>query len=754
MQNVYDVNPFLKEEIDKIASELNYQFDKKISYSNRYLSLRANIMRKINKSTEDYFGKSLNEFNEGDIVGSVHRNSDITKYKILDITPFEVKIISLSHAFPKAEYQRTKELGEHWELIEPKKSLQEVFKILKEKTPLMPENKNKEIGQNPIKFNIGDIIESIYNKQKYKVIDPDKKGIAKLLNLESNVVQDFNSTSNPHFKLVKKSSGFPTMQYVESPATQDIRVLNKIVAEYIYAKTDEEKLFKKTLIKDQIDTLKKYLSKKEIQDVKKWEGAINGAISSAMSVLNSNVLKPKTETMFKQNIATKPEKLSFDYLLSSNSGDRKSPTQSAGQLRSLYANKPKYEKELFSTLFKGNDNNWYKLGKDKNNTWRWEKADEQSKEESPAKKVFSNEAFDIDKKISIVKEKGKPLSQFKNGEKVFWANVTQDGNFKSYVEGTVFNKGNEYGIKRFPQNPEAKKYPVANFNSTTRVVLKPENDPIYTGTTSFPKSDKKQKENIEIPPNWNKEAYLKIQMQKKSPAKDLIDHYHSYNLFYENRKDNKLPVEDIVDKILKAKAELLHFLTKDEFKKNKVWSDDINNILKKHENQVSKIEKKLSDKQIVSKVSKETKIDNYLKKLLEEPISMRDFAKSLIAVDVIRGYDISSIKSGSAGRVNDTGWVSVGGYVNGKNITSNKILVEKFKGKTVQEIFSLQELYNEIKKETSDLPETTVKKEKPTNTKKNIEDALTGAKAYLKYAKDTEKSDIKAYIRGLEILLK
>jgi hypothetical protein len=345
-------------------------------------------------------------------------------------------------------------------------------------------------------------------------------------------------------------------------------------------------------------------------------------------------------------------------LLSSNSGDRKSPTQSAGQLRSLYANKPKYEKELFSTLFKGNDNNWYKLGKDKNNTWRWEKADEQSKEESPAKKVFSNEAFDIDKKISIVKEKGKPLSQFKNGEKVFWANVTQDGNFKSYVEGTVFNKGNEYGIKRFPQNPEAKKYPVANFNSTTRVVLKPENDPIYTGTTSFPKSDKKQKEKIEIP------------------------------------------------------------------------------------------------KSKVSDVSEETKINNYLKKLLEEPISMRNFAKSLIAVDVIRGYSISMIKSGSAGRVNDTGWVSVGGYVNGKNITSNKILVHKFKGKTVQEIFSLQELYNEIKKETSDLPETTVKKEKPTNTKKNIEDALTGAKAYLKYAKDTEKSDIKAYIRGLEILLK
>jgi hypothetical protein len=491
------------------------------------------------------------------------------------------------------------------------------------------------------------------------------------------------------------------MKYVESPATQDIKVLNNVVAEYIYAKTDEEKLFKKTLIKDQIDTLKKYLSKKEIQDVKKWEGAINGAISSAMSVLNSNVLKPKTETMFKQNIATKPEKLSFDYLLSSNSGDRKSPTQSAGQLRSLYANKPKYEKELFSTLFKGNDNNWYKLGRDKNNTWRWEKADEQSKEESPAKKVFSNEAFDIDKKISIVKEKGKPLSQFKNGEKVFWANTTQDGNFKSYVEGTVFNKGNEYGIKRFPQNPEAKKYPVANFNSTTRVVIKPENDPIYTGTTSFPKSDKKQElENLK---------YLK-------KGDQIIVDMGSGKEVVEVMTQFKTP-SDVQFISLKRKSGAPYTVTPRKLNSIITSFKDEKTIKQKEEIEIPKSK--------VSNVSKETKIKNYLKKLLEEPISMRDFAKSLIAVDVIRGYSISMIKSGSAGKSNDTGWVSVGGYVNGKNITSNKILVEKFKGKTVQEIFSLQELYNEIKNETSDLLKAPKTKDQPSNTNKDLNEIQT-----------------------------
>ena len=87
--------------------------------------------------------------------------------------------------------------------------------------------------------------------------------------------------------------------------------------------------------------------------------------------------------------------------------------------------------------------------------------------------------IDIENKILIVAEKGKPLSKYKNGDKVFFADYSADKNWKLYVEGEVFIKDNEYSIKRFPQNITFKKYPLATFNSNTKVALKPNNEPIY-----------------------------------------------------------------------------------------------------------------------------------------------------------------------------------------------------------------------------------------------------------------------------------
>ena len=91
--------------------------------------------------------------------------------------------------------------------------------------------------------------------------------------------------------------------------------------------------------------------------------------------------------------------------------------------------------------------------------------------------------INIDNKILIVEEKGKPLSTYKNGDKVFWANLSFDKNWKQYVEGEVFIKNDEYSIKRFSQNPNFKKYPLATFNSNTKVALKPQNEPIYADKT-------------------------------------------------------------------------------------------------------------------------------------------------------------------------------------------------------------------------------------------------------------------------------
>jgi hypothetical protein len=108
-------------------------------------------------------------------------------------------------------------------------------------------------------------------------------------------------------------------------------------------------------------------------------------------------------------------------------------------------------------------------------------------EEKVTTEVTSDNSYiddiNIDNKILIVEEKGKPLSTYKNGDKVFWANLSFDKNWKQYVEGEVFIKDDEYSIKRFPQNPNFKKYPLSTFNSNTKVVLKPNNEPNYSDKT-------------------------------------------------------------------------------------------------------------------------------------------------------------------------------------------------------------------------------------------------------------------------------
>ena len=52
---------------------------------------------------------------------------------------------------------------------------------------------------NPIEFKHKDIIESVYSNKLYKVIEPDKKGMAILLNIETGLKENWNSCNNPHF---------------------------------------------------------------------------------------------------------------------------------------------------------------------------------------------------------------------------------------------------------------------------------------------------------------------------------------------------------------------------------------------------------------------------------------------------------------------------------------------------------------------------------------------------------------------------
>jgi len=74
-------------------------------------------------------------------------------------------------------------------------------------------------------------------------------------------------------------------------------------------------------------------------------------------------------------------------------------------------------------------------------------------------------------------------------------------------------------------------------------------------------------------------------------------------------------------------------------------------------------------------------------------------AKHLIEQYVIRGDSVESLKAGQMGACSPNSyWVSIGGYLNGKRYSTDKIIVERdMKGVEVERVFDLRKIYNEIK---------------------------------------------------------
>jgi hypothetical protein len=74
-------------------------------------------------------------------------------------------------------------------------------------------------------------------------------------------------------------------------------------------------------------------------------------------------------------IETYPSKLNNKYsFFEANDGSRKSPTQSAGDLKRAVINMPGNElTEILNTKFRGNDKNWYEINVGKGGTWTWKK---------------------------------------------------------------------------------------------------------------------------------------------------------------------------------------------------------------------------------------------------------------------------------------------------------------------------------------------------------------------------------------------
>ena len=115
------------------------------------------------------------------------------------------------------------------------------------------------------------------------------------------------------------------------------------------------------------------------------KGILRPVIKSAFNefdykrIYYSDIFRTDIERAFKdETLETdfltwpKPE-IADIYRIEKNKGDRKSPTQSAGELKDLYNRSTVDQTALFATYFRGNDGNWYRLYEDKNGTWRWSK---------------------------------------------------------------------------------------------------------------------------------------------------------------------------------------------------------------------------------------------------------------------------------------------------------------------------------------------------------------------------------------------
>ena len=81
----------------------------------------------------------------------------------------------------------------------------------------------------------------------------------------------------------------------------------------------------------------------------------------------------------------------------------------------------------------------------------------------------------------------------------------------------------------------------------------------------------------------------------------------------------------------------------------------------------------------------------------------REAAKDLIRSYVERGDTVDQLARGRTGSYSDEYCAQIGGYVDGKNIGNQKIIVRKVKNKKFEppEIFSLQKIFDEIKNENA-----------------------------------------------------
>ena len=107
--------------------------------------------------------------------------------------------------------------------------------------------------------------------------------------------------------------------------------------------------------------------------VKKW---LDGQTSVGWRIIEEPITTTTSQGFqgFELPIETDPKYRSFPITsFEPNKGDRKSPTQSAGELKEMFKNLSVAD-EILNTKFKGNDGEWYKIYVGTSGTWTWRKA--------------------------------------------------------------------------------------------------------------------------------------------------------------------------------------------------------------------------------------------------------------------------------------------------------------------------------------------------------------------------------------------
>jgi len=106
-------------------------------------------------------------------------------------------------------------------------------------------------------------------------------------------------------------------------------------------------------------------------------GASNGGYTKEDFIKSTNQANSKNSKKgVTQNIETIPSEMSVDLMMDVNTSTRNSPTQSAGELKTMIKGSP-YETEVLNAFYMGNDGDWYKLNVEKSGIWKWKKADPQ-----------------------------------------------------------------------------------------------------------------------------------------------------------------------------------------------------------------------------------------------------------------------------------------------------------------------------------------------------------------------------------------